>query len=231
MESRPVLMVLATLAGCGAIACAANAPLDVGSCAAALAATLPPQVAATIPRIDGQDRQLLALRSYLRSAESLGSKWSWSEEQIAAYARTAEYQAAQAELARINVRFEAANPGYTLYVNSQVRSVDRQIRLWNGNTSVRSRLRRRCRRQSGHGNRARLRPERRCGKADARGFPARLVPPRPAPLAAPGLSKHGQARAFDFQIKRGNRTRRGYRHSHHEDLGSARGGPKSCARR
>lgn len=106
------------------------------SCAATLAATLPPQVAATIPRIDGQDRQLLALRSYLRSAEALGSKWSWSEEQIADYARSAEYQAAQAEIARINARFEAANPGYTLYVNSQVRSLDRQIHLYNGNPSV-----------------------------------------------------------------------------------------------
>lgn len=30
-------------------------------------------------------------------------------------------------------------------------------------------------------------------------------PPRAAPLAAPGLSKHGQGHAFDFQVKRGDR--------------------------
>jgi hypothetical protein len=30
------------------------------------------------------------------------------------------------------------------------------------------------------------------------------MPKYPAPLAAPGLSHHGQARAFDFSIRRGD---------------------------
>jgi hypothetical protein len=32
--------------------------------------------------------------------------------------------------------FEAANPGYTLFVNSQVRSLDIQLQHWNENRSV-----------------------------------------------------------------------------------------------
>ena len=67
--------------------------MDVDRCVAGLTSELPAQVAATIERIEGRERQLLALRSYLRSAESLTSRWSWSEEQIVEYAQSAEYRA------------------------------------------------------------------------------------------------------------------------------------------
>lgn len=173
-------------------------------CIAGLAATLPDKVAGTLRRIPNADRRLLALRSYLRNKAALPTLWSWSDGQIVAYEQSAEYDAAKDELAKITARFEMLNPGYTLYVNTQVRSLDAQIDLWNENASVgdaaralQEAVRHRLERDS-------------CAQADradeALGeFLKDWRPPRSPALAAPGLSRHGQGRAFDFQIKRGDR--------------------------
>jgi hypothetical protein len=37
-------------------------------------------------------------------------------------------------------------------------------------------------------------------------FVSSLPPALPVPLAVPGLSAHGQSRAIDFQVRRGNQT-------------------------
>jgi len=42
-------------------------------------------VAQTLAQLDGSGRQLLALRSYLRSAPCLAERWSWTQEQIEAF--------------------------------------------------------------------------------------------------------------------------------------------------
>jgi hypothetical protein len=169
---------------------------------AGLASTLAPEAAAALAAIDGVERRLLAARSYLRAGPDLAERWSWSAARIAEYEQSPEYRDALAELAKVVAAFEAANPGYTLYVNREVRSLDAQIARWNENASVAAvaaELAAAARAQAG-------------GAADAAAV-ARLrefvvawhatsVPPA---VAAPGLSPHGQGLAFDFQVQQGDR--------------------------
>ena len=187
------LAVLAALAfNAGA---AAGAPVDAGTaCRDAAAATLPAPARAALDRIEGGGRQLLALRGYLR-ARDLEARWSWDEAQVQAYQGSPEQQAAHAEVARVQARFAADNPGYQLHVNLQVRSLGEQLRKWNGNASVAAAA-------------AALEAEAAaaCARTGAGGFGAWLrgwQPPATVNLAAPGLSAHGQGRAYDFQVMRG----------------------------
>ncbi len=162
-----------------------------------------PRVAGAVALIDGTGRRLLALRSYLRSAGRLAERWSWNEEQIAAYQQSPEHRDLEAEVERVREAFTQANPGYSLWVNPQVRSLDIQIEHWNTNPSVAEAA-------------ANLASEARALVAGA-GFPSsrpeearraieRLLSehvPTPTPtLAAPGLSPHGQMRAIDFQVQK-----------------------------
>lgn len=198
MVRRPVaasgrLAVLAAIAfNTGA---AVVAPVEAGTtCRDAAAANLPAPARAALDRIEGGGRQLLALRGYLRASE-LGPRWSWDEAQVQAYQGSAEQQAAHAEVARVQARFAADNPGYQLHVNLQVRSLGEQLRTWNGNASVAAAA-------------AALEADAvaACARAGADGFGAWLrgwQTPAPVNLAAPGLSAHGQGRAYDFQVMRG----------------------------
>ena len=166
-----------------------------------VAATLPRDAAATLQAIEGTPRRLLAARAYLRAGETLKSRWSWSAKQIEAHAKSAEYRALIAETDAIRRRFEAQNPGYTLYANTEVRSLELQIARFNANKSVgkvadtlqKSAL-------------AELAKPAYATPDDAESvqrfseFLTRWRPPVAAPLAAPGISRHGQLRAIDFQI-------------------------------
>jgi hypothetical protein len=161
---------------------------------------LEPRVIDTLQRISSADRRLLALRAYLRAGDTLAERWSWSEQQLTAYPDTAEGKAASADIDAVAAAFAAANPGFTLQVNRKPRSLELQIAHWNGNESVRSAA-------------AAL-----VGSLQERfgGDPAppstdqlrqALMAWKPSvavTLAAPGLSAHGQGRAFDFQIARGD---------------------------
>lgn len=170
---------------------------------AALHGSLEPRAASALDRIEGLGPKLLAARSYLRSAAHLPERWSWSQEQIDAYRGSPAQVALDAEIARIRVTFEADNPGYTLFVNPQVRSLDVQLQHWNENRSV------------ADAGQHLLRTLH--GIVGAGGFPApgtdearvrfsqalRAHQPQPTPaLAAPGLSPHGQMHAVDFQVRR-----------------------------
>lgn len=164
------------------------------------------RVADVLPRIDGPARKLLALRSYLRSSPHLAERWSWTEEQIADYEGSDEHQALQQEIERVRAAFVAASPGYELYVNPAVRSLDTQVASWNSNESV---------------GVAADRLLKGVYELLARpGFPASdpqlarqaleaylmAYVPEPTPtVAAPGLSPHGQMRAVDFQVEAGGK--------------------------
>ena len=52
------------------------------------AADLPQRAQATLQRIAGADRRLLAVRAYLRAGSSLDERWSWSQQQLDAYPST-----------------------------------------------------------------------------------------------------------------------------------------------
>ena len=103
-----------------------------------ISSQLDPRVAPTLGQFDGTGRQLLALRSYLRSASHLAERWSWTQEQIEAFEGSPEQRDLQQEIERVRTAFIAANPGFELYVNSQVRSLDVQIEHWNSNESVKT---------------------------------------------------------------------------------------------
>jgi hypothetical protein len=101
-----------------------------------ISAQIDPRPAEVISRIGGTGRQLLALRSYLRAGAHLPERWTWSPEQIAAFEGSPEQRDLQLEIDRVRTAFVAANPGFELYVNPQVRSLDTQIEHWNSNESV-----------------------------------------------------------------------------------------------
>jgi hypothetical protein len=170
------------------------------------ARTLDPRARAALGEIDGLGRRLLAARSYLRMGDALVARWSWTTEEIRAYERSDEYARMLTELAKVTRRFEELNPGYTLYVNLEARSFELQLSRWNENRTVKraaeqlheATIEARCRVAS-DGTRAID------GADDLRRF---LIGWRPSvlpSLAAPGLSLHGQLRAFDFQVKKGER--------------------------
>jgi hypothetical protein len=156
-----------------------------------LAREIGPPVPQTLARIDGTARQLLALRSYLRTT-NLAARWPWSQTEIDAYLASAEYRALLAEIEKVRAAFESANPGYTLWANTEIRTLDQQLERWNTNAGVASLA-------------ASL--ERSACLRGANGLRELLIdwiPGRPSPLAAPGLSEHGRGRAIDFQVHRGS---------------------------
>lgn len=161
-----------------------------------LRGTIDPRAAATLDRIVTPERRLLALRSYLRAGSQLGARWSWTAAEVAAYESSAEYTAALAEIDKVVRAFARANPGYRLYVDTQVRTLETQLSRWNdsdGVAAVAADLAR-------DAARAGIR-----GASELRAFLVQWRPRVAAPLAAPGLSAHGQMRAFDFQVMSGNR--------------------------
>jgi len=158
----------------------------------------------TLTQIKGSDRRLLALRAYLRAGDTLSSRWSWSQQQLSAYPTTAEGKAASADIDAVEAVFARANPGYTARANRLPRSLEQQLDHWNENKAVAvvaaelaASLRRQLRAQPVASDRIRE-------------ALMEWKPSNAAPLAAPGLSAHGQGRAFDFQIERDGQTVAGF---------------------
>jgi len=170
----------------------------------AAAADLTPEQREALGRIPEEARRLLALRGYLRAGGDAMTRWAWSREHIESYEKSPEYAAALAEVGKVRKEFETANPGYTLRVNTKVRSLDEQLSKWNETESVRragEELLARAREEvagASYGDDAKAPDVRRFGNF-LRGATTRATPT----LAVPGLSPHGQARAFDFQVMRG----------------------------
>jgi hypothetical protein len=171
---------------------------------ALLMVNLDERAVAALQGMDDPGRRLLAARSYLRSASHLAERWSWSQQQIDAWQGSPEQALLDAAIERVRAAFEAANPGFTLYVNPQVRSLEIQLDHWNQNDSVGA---------AGEAMRTTI-----LAKVRAGGFPGpdeagaatafsqallAYEPEPAAPLAAPGLSLHGRMYAVDFQIAKG----------------------------
>jgi hypothetical protein len=144
-------------------------------------------------------RKLLALRIYLRTGSRLKQRWSWTDEQIKAFQGSAEQQALLAEVAAVSTYFAQANPSFQIYVNTNIRSLDAQIRSWNSNESVgvaADEILSKWKDEFGTEPQA-------WAKLDSkkvRIWLKRFDGTNRANIAAPGLSFHGQARAIDFQV-------------------------------
>lgn len=166
-----------------------------------IAASLPERTAATLQQIEGTPRRLLAARAYLRAGDRLRERWSWSSEEIQAHTRSREYRALLDETNKVRERFEAQNPGYTLYANTEARSLELQITRFNTNKSV-AKVAGALHKQAlaEIGKPAFSSPEQADAVEHFKTFLTRWRPPTAAALAAPGISRHGQLRAIDFQI-------------------------------
>jgi hypothetical protein len=188
------------------LASAIHAGDTVENYLAALRVGLDARVVEALGSIDGTGRQLLALRSYVRSASILDERWSWDEAQIAAYADSPEKLRLDAAVARVRCHFESANPGHTLFVNEQIRSLDRQIEKWNRSETIK---------RSADYMLETIRAEvaspkfpKASSQKGVTAFRDLLVAFKPVPtpsLAAPGLSLHGRMQAVDFQVMAGDR--------------------------
>ena len=132
------LLLIAASAGWSAQAFAATCPDDslLSGQLMRLAQEQGADAAQAVQRIEGTGRQLLALRSYVRSGDTLAARWSWSQAQIDVYRQSVEYRELLREIEAIRTHFESANPGFQLYANTEVRSLDLQIERWNENDTV-----------------------------------------------------------------------------------------------
>lgn len=166
--------------------------------------SLPVPARDTAARIPDPGRRLLAVRAYLRAGDALSARWSWNQDEAKAFARSSEGRSLQQAVAAVRCAFERANPGHTLYVNPEFRSLEVQLARWNANDSV-GRAARNLLVQA----RVALRRESPgAGAAQASWLRELLLrhAPQPVPtLAAPGLSPHGRASAVDFQVHREGR--------------------------
>jgi len=202
-----IAALLAAVATMGLARAAAPDTDSLSSHLTSISVQLDPRVGQTLAQLDGSGRQLLALRSYLRSASHLAERWSWTQEQIEAFEGSPEQRDLQQEIDRVRTAFVAANPGFELYVNSQVRSLDVQVEHWNSNESVQAAAEEilaatQALIQSPGFPANRPEQARDALKAFLSGYK-----PMPTPtIAAPGLSLHGQMRAIDFQVHQGGRV-------------------------
>ncbi len=195
--------------------CALALSVDTGSIAraseshlarhlAAVVATLGERERQALTQIPELDRQLLALRAYVRAGANLESRWSWTDEEIQRYERSGEYRQLLDDLEQVRAEFERRNPGYTLYANTQVRSLDVQLERWNANPRVGKTAANLLAAVQSSSVAASPRPDAASLEAFKR-FLASWRPAPVAPLAAPGLSAHGRMRAVDFAILREGR--------------------------
>jgi D-alanyl-D-alanine carboxypeptidase len=127
----------------------------------------------------------------------LAARWSWSQDTLTRYPLTPEGKTAAADIDAVIAVFAQQNPGYELQVNRQPRSLEIQLAHWNENPSV----------ASVAAALVKSLDQRFAGSSaptarELRDALAHWTPGTAAALAAPGLSAHGQGRAFDFAVVR-----------------------------
>ncbi|SON57836.1 hypothetical protein HDIA_4295 [Hartmannibacter diazotrophicus] len=159
----------------------------------------PPQAVEALEQIPDPGRRLLALRSYLRTGSDLAARWSWTEEEIEAFQGSDDQRALLAEVAAIADHFARANPGFEIYANTRVRSLDVQISNWNSNESVgaaAAEILSAAKEEFGSDDKsfADVDPD------DLRAWLVGFTGKTWANIAAPGLTAHGQGHAIDFQV-------------------------------
>ena len=195
------------LIACLAAAGQARAASAVDEYLLAVTHDLPPFAKEALQRVGGQPRQLLAVRGYIRADREIAARWSWSAQEIRTYEASAEYRELLAAIAAVRARFEAQNPGYSLYANTTARSLDQQLQRWNSNLSVgiiAARLQSAAQEELA-GKEYPAHPDAKSTLRFANFLREWRPSPWAAPLAVPGLSLHGRSRAIDFQIVRNGR--------------------------
>jgi hypothetical protein len=206
LKRRAYIPALLGVALAAYAACAGATGDPIAAHLAAIREALDPRAAGALTRIDGMGRQLLAARSYLRADANLAERWSWSDAEITDWQGSAARSTLAAAIARVRSAFESANPGFTLHVNSEVRSLEIQLERWNTNESIAAAARALSDAVAiATQSQAFPAPGTPLALAAIRDFLRGFVPSPTPPLAAPGLSAHGQMRAVDFVVMQGDR--------------------------
>jgi hypothetical protein len=167
-----------------------------------VAASLGAAQIAALDQITDADRRNLAMTYYFRAGSSIAARWSWSNEQIKAYRQSEEFTVALAEIEKIRARFAADNSDARLYVNVDIRSLEVQLARWQTVNSIgiaALELRKAALLELGRAPYSTT-PNTNTLK-EFRRFLSTWRPKHAPTLAAPGLTLHGQGRAFDFQIQ------------------------------
>ena len=174
---------------------------------AGAAGLLDPRPRETLRRIPDRERRLLAVAHYLRRRHQVDTLWTWRAEEARAHQGTAEYRRAMEHLRRVRRAFAERNPGYALVTDTNARPLGAQLRYWNREASVRLAARE-LRDSAATWLAGETYPALPDSSALAR-FVGRLQAYSPTLLptvAVPGLSLHGQLRAYDFAILRRGRV-------------------------
>ncbi|MBC8145267.1 MAG: hypothetical protein H7X80_06745, partial [bacterium] len=158
-----------------------------------------------LSHIPDDGRRLLAIKYYARRAGSIDGLWALTANQIKRHQGSKYHRTAIAHVEAIKLRFAKDNPGYYLKVNTDVRSLENQIELWNSVGSTAN---------AGDGilsAAARALDDSTAWPAtpatrDVARFASMIASTRVSrsPTAAvPGFSLHGTGRAFDFIVYQG----------------------------
>jgi hypothetical protein len=164
------------------------------------AASLAPAQRAALAAIEDVDRRRLAMTFYLRAGATIDARWAWSAARIDSYRESPEYAAALAEIDKIAAAFARENPGYVLYSNTEIRSLEQQLDRWQTVRSVGVAAD-----ELKDAMLAHLADDKNLASQAShdrfREFLIRWRASRAVTLAAPGMSLHGQGRAYDFQVR------------------------------
>ncbi|MEZ5811622.1 MAG: hypothetical protein R3D45_09425 [Rhizobiaceae bacterium] len=204
LNFRNVSKLLAVLALIAAGFASSAESADSDPVETLLSKLAPPPSDEALAAIPDFGRKLLALRSYVRAGSKLAKRWSWTDEEIEAFQGSAEQKALLAEVAAVSAHFAEANPGYEIYANTKVRSLDVQISHWNSNQSVGAAAEEIL---AGWTEKFGAKLEASAGpdEKEVRNWLSGFKGAKRSNLAAPGLTAHGQAHAIDFQVMKDGR--------------------------
>lgn len=155
--------------------------------------------------INTMPSRLLAMKYYLRRQGDIGASWVWTRKQVDQYKYSQAYRQALAEVRQITKTFAEQNPGYTLHVNTEIRSLADQVLIWNSAPSVSASGAAIYKQAIGllADTTFKIEPDK-DGLARFRQFLSGCTIPVVPSAAVPGFSQHGQLRAFDFIIWAGD---------------------------
>jgi hypothetical protein len=168
-----------------------------------------PRVRQTLARIPVPSRRLLAMKYYMRrSDEDIIQKWAWTSEEARKFRSSQEYRIATDAIEGVKKIFAELNPGYRLQVKMEIRSLESQLGKWNSVRSIQlasAEIVDSCLAYLADSTLGLDTVPTDTSLARLRTLLLAFEPKQVPTVAVPGLSQHGQLRAFDFRIMRGNR--------------------------
>jgi hypothetical protein len=175
--------------------------------ARATAARLDSRAVNVLKRIQHNERQLLAIKGYIRRSHLYDERWAWTASEMRAFRGSPEYLQMLRDIDSVKRIFAEMNPGYYLRVNIEARDLGTQLASWNRVASVgvvARELRDTCIELLADStfpdhpdSASTIRFENFLRYHESDNTPT---------VAVPGFSLHGRLRAFDFVIMQGTRT-------------------------